>query len=126
MLPDGWIRICPDLAVEVVSPNDTAEELDENLKDYESAGIALVWVLYLKSRSVMIYRGDGSIGRAHETDELSGEDVIPGFRCAVRDLLPRQEPVPAVPTTPMERAGPISPGYESAVTSFVLPTKVEW
>ena len=41
-LPDGWIKIRPDLAVEVVSPNDTVEKLNEKLEDYEIAGIPLV------------------------------------------------------------------------------------
>lgn len=92
VLPDGWARIRPDLAVEVVSPNDLAGELDEKLDDYEKAGVPLIWVIYLVSRTVMVYRGDGTVSRLHEDDELSGEDVIPGFRCPVRDILPVHEP----------------------------------
>jgi|SRR5579875_3049758 len=41
-LPDGWARIPPDLAVEVVSPNDLIGELDEKLADYEKVGIPLI------------------------------------------------------------------------------------
>jgi Uma2 family endonuclease len=100
VLPDGWIKIRPDLAVEVVSPNDSAAELDEKLEDYESAGIPLIWVIYLGSRKAMVYRGDGSINRVREEDELSGEDIIPGFRCPVREILPRREPSTTVPTNP--------------------------
>ncbi len=100
VLPRGWIKVSPDLAVEVVSPNDTVEKLNEKLEDYEIAEIPLVWVIDPGSRSVMIYRGDGSIHRAHEADELSGEDIIPGFRCPVREILPRPEPSPTVPTNP--------------------------
>jgi Uma2 family endonuclease len=107
VLPRGWIKIRPDLAVEVVSPNDTAEELDEKLEDYERVGIPLVWVIYPRSRKVMIYRADGSIHRAREEDELSGEDIIPGFRCPIREILPRPEPTPAFPTHPN---GPNEPG----------------
>jgi Uma2 family endonuclease len=98
VLPQGWIKIRPDLAVEVVSPNDTVEKLNAKLEDYEIAGIPLVWVIDPGSRSVMIYRGDGSIHRAHEADELSGEDVIPGFRCSVQEIMPRREPSPTAPT----------------------------
>ena len=36
----------------------------------------------------MVYRADGSVGRLREDDDLSGEDVIPGFRCPVREILP--------------------------------------
>ena len=63
---------------------------EEKLDDYQKVAVPLVWVVNLKSRTVMVYRGDGSISQLHEDDELSGEDVIPGFRCPVRDILPRQ------------------------------------
>ena len=109
VLPRGWIKIRPDLAVEVVSPNDLAEELDEKLEDYESVGVPLVWVIYPRSRKVMIYRGDGSISRAREADELSGEDIIPGFRCPVREILPRPEPSPNLPANPNGGGEPAQP-----------------
>ena len=48
----------------------------------------LVWVINLRSRTVMVYRSDGSVSRLRESDVLSGEDVIPGFRCPVRELFP--------------------------------------
>jgi len=87
-LPSGFVRIAPDLAVEVVSFNDLAPELDEKLEDYQKAGVRLVWVVYPESRTVSVYRGDGSASRLHQDDVLSGEDVIPGFRCEVGSLFP--------------------------------------
>ena len=45
MLPKGWIKIPPDLAVEVVSPNDSSDQLEEKLADYEKVGIPLIWVI---------------------------------------------------------------------------------
>ena len=84
VLPEGWAKIPPDLAVEVVSPNDTAYELDEKLDDYQKVGVPLVWVINPKSRTVMVHRGDGSVSHLREDDELSGEDVIPGFRCPMQ------------------------------------------
>ncbi len=109
MLPKGWIKIRPDLAVEVVSPNDAAEELDEKLEDYERAGIPLVWVVFPKSRTVKVYRGDGSFLRVREEDMLSGEDIIPGFRCPLREILPRREPPTALPSNPNRAAEPGPP-----------------
>ena len=88
VLPKGWARIAPDLAIEVISPNDLAEELEEKLIDYRKADVPLVWVIYPKCRTVMVYRRDGSISRLFEGDELSGEDVVPGFRCKIREILP--------------------------------------
>jgi len=95
MLPEGWIKIPPDLAVEVVSPNDEIEELEEKLDDYQKAGVPLIWVIHPKSRSVMVHRHDGSASRLLESDELSGEDVIPGFRCKVEDFFPKPPPAEA-------------------------------
>ncbi len=88
--PDGWIKIPPDLAVEVVSPNDSIEEFDEKLDDYREAGIPLVWMIYPKRRKARVIRLDGPDVVLSEDDELSGEDVIPGFRCPLREILPRR------------------------------------
>jgi Uma2 family endonuclease len=82
------------LAVEVVSPNDTASALEEKLEDYQKAGVPLVWVIYPNSRTVWVCRSDGSMSHLHENDELSGEVVIPGFRCPVREIFPPREPSP--------------------------------
>jgi Uma2 family endonuclease len=103
ILPDGWVNIPPDLAVEVVSPNDTTYKLDEKLEDYRKAGVRLIWVINPKSRVVKVYRADDTAVILHENDELSGEQIIPGFRCPIRDILPAphpsQEPEPS-PRTP--------------------------
>jgi Uma2 family endonuclease len=93
-LPKGWCKIVPDLAVEVVSPNDTAYEIDEKLEDYRKAGVPLVWVINPNSRIVWVIRGDGSVSHLIQDDELSGENVIPGFRCKVREVLPPNDPAP--------------------------------
>lgn len=98
ILPDGWITLVPDLAVEVVSPRDRASELDEKLADYRVAGIPLTWVIYPKSRSVMIHRHDGTMARLLEADGLSGEEVLPGFQCPIREILPAA-PGPGTPIT---------------------------
>jgi len=95
-LPEGHTRIAPDFAVEVVSPNDLALELDRKVKEYLAAGVRLVWVIFPDTRSARIHRANGSVAEVRENDELGGEDVIPGFRCTVRDLLPpAPSPTPA-------------------------------
>jgi Uma2 family endonuclease len=91
--PKGWVKIPPDLAVEVVLPSDSAEELEEKLDDYRPAGVPLIWVIYPELREVKIFRLDGPDGELREDDVLSGEDVIPGFRCPLREILPRRAPV---------------------------------
>src|SRR5262245_61142480 len=83
---EGYVPVAPDLAVEVVSPNDIAKELEDKIDDFKRAGVRLIWVVYPQHRIVRIHRADGTIQQVGENDELNGEDVIPGFRCAVREL----------------------------------------
>jgi Uma2 family endonuclease len=95
--PKGWVRIPPDLAVEVVSPRDLAGELEEKLSDYKKVDVPLVWVIYPEQRVVKVLRHLGPPSDLGEDDELSGEDVIPGFRCPVREILPRRQPAKDAP-----------------------------
>ncbi len=95
--PKGWVKIPPDLAVEVVSPNDLVEALEEKLDDYRKVEVPLVWVIYPELRKVKVLRRDGSASELREDDELSGEDVIPGFRCPVREILPKRPPADSGP-----------------------------
>lgn len=83
---DGYPSIRPDLAVEIVSPNDRVYDLEEKLDDYREAGIPLVWLVYPPSRRVRILRPEGPPTELGPDDELTGEDVLPGFRCRVADL----------------------------------------
>jgi Uma2 family endonuclease len=85
-LSRGHSRIFPDLAVEVASPNDKAEDIDGRVKDFLRAGTPLVWVVYPATRSVDIFRGDGTGGWRTEDQELTGDDVLPGFSCRLADL----------------------------------------
>jgi Uma2 family endonuclease len=91
-VPTGFVRIAPDLAVEVISPNDLDVETDQKVEDYLHAGVKLVWVINPQSRTVLVYRADGSIVGLRDSDELTGETVLPGFRCGVSELfaLPSQ------------------------------------
>ncbi len=90
-LPDGWITIAPDLVVEVVSPNDLADDVQKKVQEYLEARVSLVWVVYPESRTLIVHRVDGSVGKLQEADELSGEDVVPGFSCQLADVFPPTE-----------------------------------
>ena len=85
-VPKGYIRIPPDLAVEVVSPNDLADHMDFKVEEYLEAGVSLVWVISPNAETVTVHRADGSVTKLHNTDELSGETLLSGFRCKVSDL----------------------------------------
>ena len=87
---EDYVYIPPDLAVEVVSPNDSAYEVEHKVVEYLSVGVPLVWVIFPESRTAYVYRGDGSVFRLREDDELTGENVLPGFRCRLLDILPEK------------------------------------
>ena len=107
--PEGWVKIPPDLAVEVVSPNDRVYELEEKLDDYRKVRVPLVWVIYPKQRKAKVLRRDGPPSDLGEDDELSGEDVIPGFRCVLREILPhRDEPEEGQPASTANAGIPTS------------------
>ncbi len=79
----------PDLAVEVVSPNDRSGEIDEKVKAWLDAGTGMVWLVNPAWRTVTVYRSATQITTLTEKDELSGEDVVEGFRCRVGDIFAR-------------------------------------
>jgi Uma2 family endonuclease len=78
--------LAPDLAVEVVSPTDTSYELDRKVEEYLQAGVRLVWVVHPSVRRIDVFRPNRTITALRLNDELTGEDVVPGFRCRVADL----------------------------------------
>ncbi len=85
---DEILTFAPDLAVEVVSKNDRVYAIGAKVQQYQQAGVNLIWVVYPFSQKVEIYRlNTGLIGQAVGPDaELDGEDVLPGFKLAVRAL----------------------------------------
>lgn len=87
-LPVGYLEIVPDLAVEVVSPNDTTREVWDKVGDWLRAGTRLVWVIDPASRSVTVYRSMDDFQILSEGDELVGGEVIPGFTGNLRDQFP--------------------------------------
>lgn len=82
----GYPELAPDFVVEVVSPNDLADELQIKMDQWLSAGSRLVWVLYPATRSAIIYGSQGSVRLLRSDHTLCGEPILPGFSCRVRDL----------------------------------------
>src|SRR5206468_12011006 len=76
----------PDLAVEVVSPSDTVNEVDEKVQDWLDACVRLVWVVNPKPRTVIVYARGQSPRILSESESLDGSDVVPGFRLPIRDI----------------------------------------
>lgn len=78
----------PDLAIEVVSENDTVFSLLEKINQYQKSGVKLIWIVYPPNQTVAIYRiSTGAIPETLSLDkELDGEDILPGFKLSVKAI----------------------------------------
>jgi len=85
-LPPGYLEMVPDLAVEVVSPGDSAREVREKVADWMRAGVRLLWAIDPATRSVTVYRSTDDLSVLSEDDSLDGGQVIPGFSTNIKDL----------------------------------------
>ena len=85
-IPEAFWEIPPDLAVEIVSSGESAEEVRDKIRDYLAAGTPLVWVVYQRTREIVVYTPDG-LARTYSADDvLEDFDVLPGFVCEVAEL----------------------------------------
>ena len=100
-LPEGNLRLAPEIAAEVVSSAETYCEIEDKVDEYLAAGVKLVWVVNPPNRSIRVHRPDGTVTDLRQADDLTGEDVLPGFRCPVAELFS-----PPSPTLPQPHRGP--------------------
>ncbi|MFO0844576.1 MAG: Uma2 family endonuclease [Gemmataceae bacterium] len=79
----------PILAVEVLSPNDTTEEITSKVKGYLDAGVPLVWVVHPQFRTVTVHRPGEEPELFNVKQELSGEPHLPGLKLRVEAIFSR-------------------------------------
>lgn len=84
--PEGYWELAPDLAVEVVSPNDTAADVQSKVQMWLESGVHLVWVVYPDTRSVVAYESLKEVSVLTDRDALSGGEVVPGFESPVAGI----------------------------------------
>jgi Uma2 family endonuclease len=95
---NAW-DVVPDLAVEVVSPSDKAEDLRGKVLEYFRAGVRRVWIVYPKLRLVDLYESPTRVTVLTESDTLRDEAVLPGFELALASLFPPTKPPMAAAET---------------------------
>ncbi|CAN5664223.1 Uma2 family endonuclease [soil metagenome] len=81
-----FLRLAPDLAVEVVSPNDSASYVQSKVKEYLEASVRLVWIVDPETQSVTIYDSSGGVRFLGIDDQLDGADVLPGFSVPIAEI----------------------------------------
>ncbi len=92
-IPEGSWQIPPDLAVEIVSPTDHANDVYDKARAYVESGVRVVWVFWPKRHSVSVHTRDAKTAELGPDNELDGGDVLPGFSVCVGELF-------AMPTRP--------------------------
>jgi Uma2 family endonuclease len=98
---NAW-DVVPDIAVEVVSPGDAADELIAKAREYLRGGVRLVWIVYPLAQEIHAYMpGVRDVRVYFATDELDAGDLLPGFHTSVGALFP-----PTEPTTPTNQPEP--------------------
>jgi Uma2 family endonuclease len=86
-VPEGFAHLAPDLAVEVLSPRDRTWDIFDKIGEYLQAAVSLVWVIDPKRRTAAVYKSLTDVRRLDPEDSLDGEDVLPGFRCRLADVI---------------------------------------
>jgi Uma2 family endonuclease len=79
-LAEKFSTVSPDLAVEVVSPGNSAGEMNEKTALYFQAGTQQVWIVYPKTQTVHLYTSATSVAILTRQDTLEGASVLPGFK----------------------------------------------
>ena len=88
--PWGYFPFAPDIAIEVVSPNDRYAEVDDKVAEYLAAGTGLVVVVDPGARTIAKHSARGEATRLGEGDTLALDDIIEGFQCAAADIFGRR------------------------------------
>jgi Uma2 family endonuclease len=98
-IPDdeAW-QVIPELAVEVVSPSDKADDLLEKVEEYFAAGVVQVWVVYPRRRVAHVFESFTSIRVVSTGQDLEGGALLPGFRLPLATLFEDLGPPPGAAT----------------------------
>jgi len=78
--------LAPDPTAEVVSPGDSATEVESKARGWLRARTRLVWVVYPESKTVAVYRPSEDPRVLTENETLDGHPIFEDFRVLVQDL----------------------------------------
>ena len=79
-IPDGYFEMAPDLVVEVISPSQSKPKIEGKASQWLDHGVREVWLVDPKTRTLNIRRATGKNELLSEGDDLTGGDIVPGFR----------------------------------------------
>ena len=82
---DGYFPSAPDLAVEILSPDDRLTDVYDKVEEWLNAGTLMVVVVNPRDRTASVHTTD-SVVTLSEDDTLDGGDVVPGWRLPIADI----------------------------------------
>jgi Uma2 family endonuclease len=82
---EAW-NVIPDLAGEILSPSNQAEEIMEKTCEYFDAGVRSVWLVFPRQHLLQVYTSPSDVTGFAAGDEVPGEPVLPGFRLPLEKL----------------------------------------
>jgi Uma2 family endonuclease len=80
---EAFAQFVPDLAVEVLSPNDSLKEVGRKIGEFLDCGVPVVWLVDPSRETVTIYRSLSQTEQLSSKDTIAEEAVLPGFSCLV-------------------------------------------
>ena len=90
MLTRRFVPNAPDIAVEVVSPSNTAAEIERKVGEYLAAGSQRVWVVYPATRTaarrVVVHHSGGTAITYSGGDVITDEELLPGFSLPLSEI----------------------------------------
>lgn len=86
LVTQGPTQVVPDVIAEVMSPDDSIDDLRDKAKYYTASGVRLVWLVFPRQKIVEVYRPEQPTEMLTANDTLDGYDVLPGFSLLVANL----------------------------------------
>lgn len=84
--PTGYPEVAADLCIEIFSPSDRVAQVRKKVGEYLQNGVSMVWIVDPADETVTIYRQPGEGRLLSDNAEITGDDVLPGFRCAIGEF----------------------------------------
>lgn len=93
----GFLRVPPELIVEILSEDDTWTAIEEKIQDYHRTGVDMVWVADPQTRTVRVFPRGGTPSVVHDGSEIDGGAILPGFRVAIARFFDEESQRPQAP-----------------------------
>ena len=84
-----FVPLCPDFAIELVSPSDSVQDIQAKMREYLENGLRLGWLIDPDTNQIEVYQPDRPVDVLHQPQSISGNPVLPGFILELSDILSR-------------------------------------